>query len=102
MTATKVHAFITYGRQAGPNAFVDCKATLVKDTYDAGDHQRRGSGTPYDNAPSTAHCRWSTTAPETRLRPRPRHPRSSRQLPVLLRRTSWASGSRVWTRRGVR
>ncbi|AKA08151.1 peptidoglycan-binding protein [Streptomyces noursei ZPM] len=49
VTATKVHAFTTYGRQAGPNSFVDCKATLVKDTYDAGGHQRWGSGTLYDN-----------------------------------------------------
>ncbi|MFF2808122.1 peptidoglycan-binding protein [Streptomyces sp. NPDC058000] len=49
VTATEVHAFTTYGRQAGPNVFADCKATLVQDTYDAGGHQRWGSGTLYDN-----------------------------------------------------
>jgi hypothetical protein len=47
--APKVHAFTTYGRQAGPNVFADCTATLVKDTYDAGGHQRWGSGTLYDD-----------------------------------------------------
>ncbi|MFJ5677851.1 peptidoglycan-binding protein [Streptomyces sp. NPDC093097] len=49
VTAAKVHAFTTYGRQAGPNVFSDCRATLVKDTYDAGGHQRWGSGTLYDD-----------------------------------------------------
>ncbi|GAA1905424.1 peptidoglycan-binding protein [Streptantibioticus ferralitis] len=49
VTAAKIHAFSTYGRQAGPNAFANCKATLVKDTYDAGGHERWGSGTLYDN-----------------------------------------------------
>ncbi|MGK4585538.1 peptidoglycan-binding protein [Kitasatospora sp. HPMI-4] len=49
VTATKVHAFTTYGRQAGPNVFSDCKATLVQDTYDSGGHERWGSGTLYDD-----------------------------------------------------
>ncbi|KUN09299.1 peptidoglycan-binding protein [Streptomyces yokosukanensis] len=49
VTATKVHAFTTYGRQAGPNVFSGCRASLVKVTYDAGGHQRWGSGTLYDD-----------------------------------------------------
>ncbi|GLF96812.1 peptidoglycan-binding protein [Streptomyces yaizuensis] len=48
VTATKVHAFTTYGRQAGPNVFSRCTATLVQTTYDSGGHQRWGSGTLYD------------------------------------------------------
>ncbi|EFG04175.1 Peptidoglycan-binding LysM (plasmid) [Streptomyces clavuligerus] len=48
VTATKVHAFTTYGRQAGPNVFSRCTAELVQTTYDSGGHQRWGSGTLYD------------------------------------------------------
>ncbi|MER8236465.1 peptidoglycan-binding protein [Streptomyces sp. NPDC094049] len=48
VTAPKVHAFSTYGRQSGPNVFSRCRATLVQETYDAGGHQRWGSGTLYD------------------------------------------------------
>ncbi|MFJ8229730.1 peptidoglycan-binding protein [Streptomyces sp. NPDC094448] len=49
VTAAKIHAFSTYGRQSGPNVFSRCTATLVQTTYDAGGHQRWGSGTLYDN-----------------------------------------------------
>ncbi|WP_269859130.1 peptidoglycan-binding protein [Streptomyces sp. RPT161] len=49
VTAAKIHAFSTYGRQAGPNVFANCRATLVQTTYDAGGHERWGSGTLYDN-----------------------------------------------------
>ncbi|WKK24025.1 peptidoglycan-binding protein [Streptomyces olivoreticuli] len=49
VTAPMIHAFSTYGRQSGPNVFSNCKATLVDKTYDAGGHERWGSGTLYDN-----------------------------------------------------
>ncbi|MFF4738167.1 peptidoglycan-binding protein [Streptomyces sp. NPDC001262] len=49
VTAPMIHAFSTYGRQSGPNVFSRCKATLVDKTYDAGGHERWGSGTLYDN-----------------------------------------------------
>lgn len=49
VTAPMIHAFSTYGRQSGPNVFSNCKATLVDKTYDAGGHERWGSGTLYDD-----------------------------------------------------
>ncbi|RLV04587.1 peptidoglycan-binding protein [Streptomyces griseocarneus] len=49
VTASMIHAFSTYGRQSGPNVFSHCTATLVDKTYDAGGHERWGSGTLYDN-----------------------------------------------------
>ncbi|MEU5427143.1 peptidoglycan-binding protein [Streptomyces olivoreticuli] len=49
VTASMIHAFSTYGRQSGPNVFSNCKAALVDKTYDAGGHERWGSGTLYDN-----------------------------------------------------
>ncbi|GLF92851.1 hypothetical protein [Streptomyces yaizuensis] len=49
VTAAKIHAFSTCGRQSGPKVFSRCIATLVQTTYDAGGHQRWGSGTLYDH-----------------------------------------------------
>ncbi|MEY9946070.1 peptidoglycan-binding protein [Kitasatospora sp. GAS1066B] len=49
LTAAKIHAFVTEGRQAGPNVFSHCTATTTDVSYDAGGHERWGSGTLYDD-----------------------------------------------------
>lgn len=53
LTASKVHAFVTEARQAGPNVFSKCTATVIPSSYstnyDSGGHQRWGSGTLYDD-----------------------------------------------------
>ena len=53
LTASKVHAFVTEARQAGPNVFSRCTATVIPASYsadyDSGGHQRWGSGTLYDD-----------------------------------------------------
>ncbi|MFI9270879.1 peptidoglycan-binding protein [Kitasatospora sp. NPDC052896] len=49
LTAAKIHAFVTDGRQSGPNVFSHCTATTTDVSYDAGGHERWGSGTLYDD-----------------------------------------------------
>ena len=48
VTASKIHAFTTEARQSGPNVYSRCTAKLTQTAYDAGGHQRWGSGTLYD------------------------------------------------------
>jgi hypothetical protein len=48
VTASKIHAFTTEAHQSGPNVYSRCTATLTQTAYDAGGHQRWGSGTLYD------------------------------------------------------
>jgi hypothetical protein len=48
LSGTKVHAFETEARQAGPNVYSDCTATSTQTSFDSGGHQRWGSGTLYD------------------------------------------------------
>ncbi|MEY9878282.1 hypothetical protein ABH931_007809 [Streptacidiphilus sp. MAP12-33] len=48
VTATKIHAFTTEAHQSGPNVYSRCTARLTGTAYDAGGHQRWGSGTLYD------------------------------------------------------
>ncbi|SEM23133.1 glycoside hydrolase family 55 protein [Streptacidiphilus jiangxiensis] len=48
VTAPKIHAFTTEAHQSGPNVYSRCTAKLTQTDYDAGGHQRWGSGTLYD------------------------------------------------------
>ncbi|WP_174501615.1 peptidoglycan-binding protein [Streptacidiphilus melanogenes] len=48
VTASKIHAFTTEAHQSGPNVYSRCTARLTQTAYDAGGHQRWGSGTLYD------------------------------------------------------
>ncbi|WP_052442743.1 peptidoglycan-binding protein [Streptacidiphilus neutrinimicus] len=48
VTASKIHAFTTEAHQSGPDVYSRCTARLTQTSYDAGGHQRWGSGTLYD------------------------------------------------------